>query len=541
MKCTKYTDQEEKEGNAHPDDTVSSNTMNSSSSPISLRTRPPIRFVHASDLHLDRGIEGVAEGSNIWEQRLLGVSRQAAERLFEKVLVENVDFLLLCGDVINANLAGPGTLLFLVEQFELLAEAGINVYWAGGEFDSPDDWPSAFPLPSNVYHFPSNSIQDYYFQRANSGSPVPLAKIVGMSRNQQRRGVRTAEFSQDSGGLFTIAVANGEVEPESLSTRRIDYWALGGTPQRSTFHGNPRKKGLDGKPIPLEPLDDQPGNRKERKDLPPGPYTVHYPGTPVGRSPKEIGVGGATLVEIHWGEDPVLTFFPTAPIRWINEQITLGLNDNAEKLVDELRNRIKNHRAGQTDYDLLINWYIDLPPGQLAANLRRGPLAADILTQLRALYGKEEKLTWSVSLTPLLPEALPAAVYDQQTILGDFLRSVKHFQANPKEIIDLETYLPKDREDHLAQELLLASKVELPLESEKEETSESPEGPKERKLRVERFRFVQNSEQADAQRRVLHEATFIGLELLGGENFKVFSRESRAVSRLGDEEEESVQ
>jgi len=514
--------------------TVSPNTMNSVSSPAFQqplqRTRPPIRFVHASDLHLDRGIEGIVEGPPQWEQRLLDVSQRAAERLFEKALAENVDFLLLSGDVLDANLAGPGTLLFLIGQFELLAEAGINVYWAGGEFDSPDDWPSAFPLPNNVYHFPSNSIQEYYFQRPDSVSAASLAKIVGMSRNQARRSVRATEFSQDPGGLFTIAVTNGDVEPESLPNRRIDYWALGGTSKRSTFLGNPRKKGLDGRPIVLEPPDDLAGtpgqltgSRKERKDFPPGPYIVHYPGAPVGRSPKEIGVGGATLVEVQWGDDPILTFFPTAPLRWINDQITLGANDNAENLVDELRHRVKNHRTAQTDYDLMINWFVDLPPGTLASNLRRGSLANEILTELRALYGKEEKLTWSASLTVLLPDTLPPTYYEQQTILGDFLRSVQHHQRHPKEIIDLEAYLPKGREDHLAEQLLLASKVEV--------EAESPEEPP-------KTRLVQNSEQTDAQRRVLHEATFIGLELLGGDQFKHFARESRAVAKIGEEDED---
>ena len=509
--------------------------MNSVSSPAfqqSLqRARPPVRFVHASDLHLDRGIEGVVEGPPHWEQRLWDISQRAAERLFEKALAENVDFLLLSGDVLDANLAGPGTLLFLIGQFELLAEAGINVYWAGGEFDSPDDWPSAFPLPGNVFHFPSNSIQEYYFHRLDSGSSVPLAKIVGMSRNQVKRSIRTTEFSQDPGGLFTIAVTNGDVEPESLSNRRIDYWALGGTAKRSTFLGNPRKKGLDGKPITLEPPDDLAGAPShlagtpagKRKDLPPGPYIVHYPGPPVGRSPKEIGGGGATLVEIPWGDDPILTFFPTAPLRWINDQITLGPNDNAEKLVDELRRRIKNHRTAQTDYDLMINWFVDLPPGTLASNLRRGSLANEILTELRALYGKEEKLTWSASLTVLLPDALPSAYYEQQTILGDFLRSVKHFQTNSREIIDLEAYLPKEHGEPLAEQLLLASKVEV--------DAESPEEPP-------KTRLVQNPEQADAQCRILREATFIGLELLGGDQFKHFARESRAVARIGEEDED---
>ena len=221
--------------------------MSLSSDSIALHHRP-LRFIHASDLHLERTLEGVAECPAQWEQRTLDVSKRAAERLFQKCVEEEIDFLILSGNVLNANLAPPGIFLFLLEQLERLKKAGIAVYWAGGELDSPEDMPSAFPLPDNVYRFPSNSIQEFYFQRTEGQDILPIAKLVGMSRNQRNKRIRSSEFPPEPGGLFTIAVANGEVEPETLSQRYMDYWAMGGSNRRHTFHGNPRKKGPDGKP-----------------------------------------------------------------------------------------------------------------------------------------------------------------------------------------------------------------------------------------------------------------------------------------------------
>ncbi|MDR0328024.1 MAG: metallophosphoesterase, partial [Planctomycetaceae bacterium] len=195
----------------------------------------PLRFIHASDLHLDRTLEGITESPPQWEQRMLDISRRAAERLFQKCVEEEVDFLVLSGNVLNANLAPPGLFLFLVEQFERLKKAGIAVYWAGGEFDSPEDLPSAFPMPENVHRFPSNSIQEFFFHRTEGRDTLPVAKLVGMSRNQRNKRIRSSEFPPEPGGLFTIAVANGDVEPETLSQRCMDYWAMGGNNKRQTF------------------------------------------------------------------------------------------------------------------------------------------------------------------------------------------------------------------------------------------------------------------------------------------------------------------
>ena len=465
----------------------------------------PLRFIHASDLHLERTIEGVTECPVHWEQRMLDISRRTAERLFQKCIEEKIDFLILSGNVLNASLAPPSIFLFLVEQFERLKKAGIKVYWAGGEFDSPEDWATAFPLPDNVHRFPSDTIQEYSFHRVEGSDSLPVAKLVGMSRNQRRKRIRSSEFPPDPGELFTIAVANGEVETETLTQRYIDYWAMGGNNRRHTFQGNPRKKGPDGKPLPLDNIETT-NAKRDKKDLPPPPFIVHYPGAALARTPADIGSYGATFVEIPLDEsgkpleEPTLSPFSTSPVRWVNDLITLEAADDAGKLADELRRRIKGYRDAQKGDDLFINWLIDIPPGNLAQHLRRGGLTQDLLSELRALYGQEEPMTWSVSISVVVPDQLPKSYYEQQTIQGDFLRSVKHFQDNPQEMIHLEGYIPRnwDHEEAI-QHLLLAEKV-----TDEIVNSEDKE-PKER--------WVQSPIQVESQQRILCEAALTGVEL----------------------------
>lgn len=468
----------------------------------------PLRFIHASDLHLERGIEGVTECPARWEQRMLDISIRSAERLFKRCIEEEIDFLVLSGGVFNANLASPGIYLFLVDQFERLKNVGIKVYWAGGEFDSPEDWATTFSLPENVYRFPSDTIQEYFFHRSNGAELYPVTKLIGMSRSQCRKRIRSSEFPQELGSLFTIAVANGEIEPETLAQRYIDYWAMGGIGRQHTFYGNPRKKGPDGNPVSWEPeyRFHVKNKVKEKKDLPPLPFIVHYPGASLARTPQDIGMYGATLVEVPLNasgfpsNEPILTPFSTSPIRWVHDRILLESGDDAGTLIQELRLRIKNYRDAQKAEDLLINWFIDIQPGHLAQQLRSGGLTQDVLSELRAMYGQDEPMTWSVSLSVISPEHLPKTHYEQQTILGDFLRSIKHFQDHPQEFIHLDGYIPKNWEHpETAKQLLLAEKVR------DEITGSEDQLPKEH--------WVQSSHQTEVQQQVLRDAAMAGLEL----------------------------
>src|SRR5262245_59140802 len=111
------------------------------------------RFLHASDLHLERPPSGLALAPEHLRPTLLETPYLAAERVFDIALNEQVDFVVLSGDVVHLESAGPRALVFLAEQFQRLAERDIQVYWAGGNVDPPESWPAALHLPSNVHRF----------------------------------------------------------------------------------------------------------------------------------------------------------------------------------------------------------------------------------------------------------------------------------------------------------------------------------------------------------------------------------------------------
>jgi DNA repair protein SbcD/Mre11 len=378
----------------------------------------PFRFIHASDFHLEIPVQGMAEVCDHLREPLLEAAYVAAGRVFDAVLAEDADFLVLAGDILRPQDAGLRGPLFLTEQFTRLAERNVPVYWAGGEVDPPEAWPHAFPLPPNVHVFPRGRLAEFSHQR--DGAPV--ARLVGLSRDGARP-VRPSDYQPDPAGLFSIAVAHGNLETTALQTRGFHYWALGGPHDRGT---------------PLT-----------------SPVMVHHPGTCQGRRPEEFGPHGCTLVQVDEQGQVRTSPLSTDALRWLNERLAVDEATTRERLESLFRERLHALVETTPKMDLMISWTIS-GSGPLVAPLRRGGLGGELLEWLRSEYGLAQPAVWSVSLEMEPAIALPPAWYEQDNIRGDFLRAVRQLEMNADEPLELESYVA---ETHLAGGLAAAAAV----------------------------------------------------------------------------------
>lgn len=397
----------------------------------------PLRFLHAADLHLERTLGGVAELPDHLRSIFLEAPYQAAEQIFETALAEQVDALLLAGDVVCLERAGPRAAVFLLEQFRRLADHGITVYWAGGNVDPPDAWPPNTPLPENVHVFPVGRVESFEHER--DGTPV--ARIQGISRSQGKP-LDDSGFHRDAHGLFTVGIAHGTAAAPGEEGDRVHYMALGGQHRRQT-------------------VDQSPG-------------IAHYAGTPQGRTPRETGVHGCTLVTVDQAGHVKSRQIPTDAIRWIAEtvEITAGVDESA--LIKLLENRIERVRSKHAGQDLLVSWQIE-GRGELVNYLRRGGLTDELLTRLRRRFGKERPAVWSVAIECEEPLDVPGEWYDEETIMGDMLRQFRELSASPEIPLELEAFLPDEcrdgpwasdaevRDDQREALLLAASKLGMEL------------------------------------------------------------------------------
>jgi len=402
----------------------------------------PFRFVHAADFRLEQPPWGVAEVPDHLREQFLEAAYWAAERVFEIVLSEQAEFLVLSGNVLQPEQTGPRGPLFLSEQFERLGERGIEVYWAGGRLDPPNAWPSSVRLPENVHVFPTGHPQQ--FVRLREG--VPVVRLIGTSRARGLE-IHPGDFLPDPAGLFSIAVAHGAAGAAALQSHPIDYWALGGIMSRSTLSSTPR--------------------------------VAHYPGSPQGRRPEHAGPHGCTLVHVDQERRVRMTFVPSDLMRWQSERIAVDETTTRQNLEARLNGRLQAVREANPAVDLLISWSVG-GGGPLLSQLRRGKLGQELLAALRRDHGMGSPAAWSVSLAAEPEEVLPAAWYEQETICGDFLRQLRHYQAHPDLPLPLEAYLP---EQHRSGAVATAAQVADPAERE----------------------------------RVLREAAVLGIDLLSGE------------------------
>jgi hypothetical protein len=379
----------------------------------------PFRFVHASDFHLENPLAGVADVPEHLRDRFIDAPYQAATRVFDAALAEEAQFLILAGDLLQVQNSGPRGPLFLAEQFARLAARNIPVYWAGGAVDPPEDWPAWLDLPANVHVFPRGRASELLHERDGA----PAVRLIGASRDRDRPLVPT-EFTPDPSGLFTIGVVHGGADAAVLQSRGLHYWALGGRHDRTTLFS--------------------------------ATQVAHDCGTPQGRSPREPGVHGCTLVQVDEQSHARTSLLSTDAIRWTGGRAALDPGATRADLEALLRARLHDLAESATGIDLLISWTIS-GSGPLMNLLGRGPLAAELLAWLRNEYGAAVPARWSVAIDVEPAATLPSQWYEQETIRGDFLRELRQYQMNPGQSLALDEYLdPRHLAGTLGQAVAIA-------------------------------------------------------------------------------------
>jgi len=405
----------------------------------------PFRFLHASDFRLDAVPRGLSEVPDHLRDCLLDAPYTAARRVFDTAISERVAFVLLAGNILQAERTGPRGTAFLLEQFDRLAAAGIAVYWAASETDRPETWPAAAIIPKNVRLFARDHITEFLHP---SDGPA-LVRIVGTSCGRDPRAgapLRPADFVPDPVGLFSIAAACGEMEPAEMQSQGIHYWALGGRIERATLFDTP--------------------------------VAAHYPGTPQGRNPRESGARGCTLASVDERGSVRLTPVACSALQWHEEPISLDPSTRREDLETMCAQRIRA-LAEHSKCDLLVTWSIG-GSGPLLAELRRGKFRGELLEWLRIEHGLSSPVVWTVGLEAVSDIALPTALYEQETLLGDYLRALREYEVDPQQPLDVESLLAAD-----------------------------PSATS----------FARSVAISDAvmRKRVLHEAALLGIDLLSGE------------------------
>lgn len=235
----------------------------------------PFRFVHTADLHLDSPLRSLALRNAELADMVGDASRQALIAIVDLCLDEQVDALIIAGDLYDGEQTSMKTARFLASQMERLHQAGIRVYKIRGNHDAMSRIAKELVLPPTVKIFAGHaeaveitsgnlSVAIHGLSFAKPHAPEPLLpKFKAPVQGAANIGVMHTSLA-GSAAHDVYAPCN----VLDLHASGFDYWALGHIHQRNQH---------------------------------PGAATVIMPGMPQGRDINEAGAKTVSLVTI--GDD----------------------------------------------------------------------------------------------------------------------------------------------------------------------------------------------------------------------------------------------
>jgi len=129
-----------------------------------------IRFIHAADAHIDSPLKGLETYDGAPIDVLRGATRRAFENLIQLAIYENIDFLVIAGDLYDGDWKDYSTGLFFRGQMARLCDKGIPVYLIAGNHDAASVISRKLSLPENVHIFSTRTMESIEV----SGQPVVI-------------------------------------------------------------------------------------------------------------------------------------------------------------------------------------------------------------------------------------------------------------------------------------------------------------------------------------------------------------------------------
>ena len=306
------------------------------------------------------------------------------------------------------NTGGPRAAAFILSQFERLAEKGIEVYWCSGESDPIERWPNSIELPENVSTFSTTVLEDVTHRRDGKA----VANIYGIGYDEKRKSL--ADFVTGSDDAFPIALTHGEFDTNSLPIDEIRYWAFGGRHKTAKF--------------------DKPG------------CVVAYPGTTQGRCPKESGAYGCFLGRVDTSGKLRVQFVETDTVRWLPQKVAISESVGETDLKNILMERAMKITSDFREHVILVPWTL-VPSGEFNPALRNRAFNERMQQWLREEFGRGETGIWTTQFSIEPPSQLPMAWYEEDTILGEYLRAIGRYQSDESLNLSLHEYLPDSIEE----------------------------------------------------------------------------------------------
>ena len=284
------------------------------------------RFLHAADIHLDSPLKGLAGQDGNAAERVRTATREAFDQLVSLTIEEQVDFLIIAGDLYDGDWRDYKTGLFFAGQMGRLNASNVPVYLLHGNHDAESQITRRLDLPDNVYVFGTRKPETFALEHLNVALHGQSFRQRDVTENL------VPDYPAPVSGAFNIGVlhtglggmgGHANYAPcsfDDLANKGYDYWALGHVHQAEVLHEQPH---------------------------------IVFPGNLQGRHVRETGAKGAHLVTVEDSEIVDLEAVPCDVVRWA--VLSVPLNDAAHlgDVTDSVREALEAAVANQADGRLL--------------------------------------------------------------------------------------------------------------------------------------------------------------------------------------------
>jgi exonuclease SbcD len=228
------------------------------------------KFLHAADIHLDSPFQGLERYEGAPTEQMRQATRRAFANLVELALSEQVQFVLIAGDLYDRDWRDYGTGLFFVNQITRLRQANIPALVIAGNHDAANKMTRTLRFQADV-------------MLRTDEPETRLLKDLDVAIHGQGFAVEAVtedlskQYPDPTPGCFNIGLLHtaagrdghknyAPCTIDGLRSKGYDYWALGHIHKHEILHEEPH---------------------------------IVFPGNVQGRHIGETGPKGCMLVTVH--------------------------------------------------------------------------------------------------------------------------------------------------------------------------------------------------------------------------------------------------
>ena len=296
-----------------------------------------IRFIHCADIHLGSPFTGLQQKNSTIASQAIEATKKAFLTLIETAIESHVDFILISGDIFDSSQQHIQEKIFLKEQFQRLAQAGIYTYLIHGNHDYGrfnEEWNNEFvkvfkkDVSTEIMTTVSGesvAISGFSYETRWITEPMALQfpmknelvdYHIGMYHGQTRT-------TSDSSGAYA------PFKVSDLEKLHYDYWALGHIHKEMDLDDNGR---------------------------------IVYSGTIQGRSFKEVGEKGFYFVTLDKTLSMKKEFVSCHSIEWMEMAFECEEISSVEFIVAELYRHIAK-KMWNSDKIYLLKYVLKVSRG----------------------------------------------------------------------------------------------------------------------------------------------------------------------------------